>query len=143
MGLSYRHLGRFDEALKYFQEGLKLDPHNAVVSLQYRLHRRAPGKLLRARKAYFSRHFDSNPDFSEALLELANLRVKDKKFAEAAELLRRLCQSEPQTPRWVTTSLAMAERKPPSDGRGTARLECVSNPLEKCSDWAISLSAPF
>ena len=23
MGLSYRHLGRFDEALKYFQEGLK------------------------------------------------------------------------------------------------------------------------
>ena len=29
MGLSYRHLGRFDEARKYFQEGLKLDPHNA------------------------------------------------------------------------------------------------------------------
>src|SRR6266852_3777633 len=25
MGLSYRHLGRFDEAKKYFQEGLKLD----------------------------------------------------------------------------------------------------------------------
>src|SRR2546427_10334805 len=29
MGLSYRHLGRFDEARKYFQEGLKLDPRNA------------------------------------------------------------------------------------------------------------------
>ena len=29
MGLSYRHLGRFDEARKYFQQGLKLDPRNA------------------------------------------------------------------------------------------------------------------
>src|SRR2546426_4623644 len=29
MGLSYRHLGRFDEARKYFQEGLKKDPRNA------------------------------------------------------------------------------------------------------------------
>ena len=29
MGLSYRHLGRFDEARKYFEQGLKLDPHNA------------------------------------------------------------------------------------------------------------------
>ena len=29
LGLSYRHLGRFDEARKYFQEGLKLDPRNA------------------------------------------------------------------------------------------------------------------
>jgi Flp pilus assembly protein TadD len=29
MGLSYRHLGRFDEARKYFEQGLKLDPRNA------------------------------------------------------------------------------------------------------------------
>src|SRR5450755_2691363 len=29
MGLSYRHLGRFDEARKYFDEGLKRDSHNA------------------------------------------------------------------------------------------------------------------
>ena len=29
MGLSYRHLGRFDEAQKYFEQGLKHDPHNA------------------------------------------------------------------------------------------------------------------
>ena len=26
LGLSYRNLGRFDEAKKYFEEGLKLDP---------------------------------------------------------------------------------------------------------------------
>ena len=29
LGLSYRHLGRFDEARKYFEEGLKNDPRNA------------------------------------------------------------------------------------------------------------------
>src|SRR5207248_1594140 len=30
LGLSYRHLGRFDEARKYFEAGLKNDPHNAA-----------------------------------------------------------------------------------------------------------------
>ena len=30
LGLSFRHLGRFDEARKYFEEGLKKDPHNAA-----------------------------------------------------------------------------------------------------------------
>ena len=29
MGLSYRHLGQFDEARKYFEAGLKQNPHNA------------------------------------------------------------------------------------------------------------------
>src|SRR5947199_9511198 len=29
MGLSYRHLGRFDDSRKYFQEGLKKHTHNA------------------------------------------------------------------------------------------------------------------
>jgi len=29
MGLSYRHLGRFDEARKYFEAGLKQDRHNS------------------------------------------------------------------------------------------------------------------
>jgi tetratricopeptide (TPR) repeat protein len=39
LGLSYRHLGRFDEARKYFEAGLKND------------HRRAPGKLFCRRTA--------------------------------------------------------------------------------------------
>jgi protein O-GlcNAc transferase len=29
LGLSYRHLGRFEEATQYFDKGLKLDPHNS------------------------------------------------------------------------------------------------------------------
>jgi tetratricopeptide (TPR) repeat protein len=88
MGLSYRHLGRFDEALKYFNEGLKLDPHNAsclfnVGYIQERQGNYAQGDNL------FQQALHSDPDFSEALLELANLRTKDKKYTEAAGLLRR------------------------------------------------------
>ncbi|HEY1679153.1 MAG TPA: tetratricopeptide repeat protein [Candidatus Sulfotelmatobacter sp.] len=87
MGLSYRHLGRFDEAKKYFQEGLKLDPHDAscLFNLGYIAERQ--GSYSQA-ESLFQQALKANPDLSEGLLELANLRVNEKKFAEAAELLR-------------------------------------------------------
>jgi tetratricopeptide (TPR) repeat protein len=87
MGLSYRHLGRFEEATKYFNEGLKLDPHNASCLYNLGYIEERQGNSARA-DALFQQALRSNPDFSDALLELANLRVKDKKYAEAAELLR-------------------------------------------------------
>jgi tetratricopeptide (TPR) repeat protein len=87
MGLSYRHLGRFEEATKYFKEGLKLDPHNASCLYNLGFIEERQGNSARA-DALFQQALRSNPDFSDALLELANLRVKDKKYAEAAELLR-------------------------------------------------------
>ena len=87
MGLSYRHLGRFEEATKYFGEGLKLDPHNASCLYNLGFIEERQGNSARADEL-FQHALRSNPDFSDALLELANLRVKDKKYAEAAELLR-------------------------------------------------------
>src|SRR5207253_7865018 len=51
----------------------------------------------------------SNPDFSEALLELANLRIRDKKFAEAAELLKRFVKVS-RDPTSGYYKLAMVER---------------------------------
>jgi tetratricopeptide (TPR) repeat protein len=87
MGLSYRHLGRFDEALKYFNEGLKLDPHNPSCLFNLGFIQERQGNYPQA-DALFQRALRSNPDFSEALLGLANLRIRDKKYAEAAELLR-------------------------------------------------------
>lgn len=88
MGLSYRHLGRFDEALKYFNEGLRLDPHSASCLYNLGFIEERQGNYARADELFQQAlHYD--PDFSDALLELANLRVKDKKYAEAAELLRR------------------------------------------------------
>jgi tetratricopeptide (TPR) repeat protein len=87
MGLSYRHLGRFEEATKYFNQGLKLDPHNASCLYNLGFIEERQGNSVRADEL-FQRALHSNPDFSDALLELANLRVKDKKYAEAAALLR-------------------------------------------------------
>jgi len=87
LGLSYRHLGRFDEAVKYFQEGLKLDPHNAACLFNLGYIEERQGNTARADQL-FQQALRSNPDFSEALLELANLRISQKKFTEAAELLR-------------------------------------------------------
>ena len=50
-----------------------------------------------------------NPDFPEALLELANLRLKDKKYSEAADLLRRFVKLS-RNPADGYYKLAMAER---------------------------------
>src|SRR5260370_12112559 len=73
MGLSYRHLGRFDEAIKYFQEGLKLDPRNASCLFNIGYIEERQGNYARA-DDLFQQALRTNPDFSEALVELANLR---------------------------------------------------------------------
>jgi tetratricopeptide (TPR) repeat protein len=88
MGLSYRNLGRFDEARKYFQEGLKQDPHNASCLFNMGYIEEHQGNHARAEEL-FQQALRSNPDFSEGLLELANLRITSKKLEEAAVLLRR------------------------------------------------------
>jgi len=108
MGLSYRHLGRFDEATKYFQEGLKKDRHNASCLFNMGYIEERQGNVAGA-ETYFQEALRANPDFSEALLELANLRIEKKRFAEAAELLRRFVKvsREPATGYY---KLAMVER---------------------------------
>ncbi len=87
LGLSYRHLGRFDEARKYFEEGLKRDPKNAACLFNLGFIEERQGNTSAADEN-FRLALRSNPNFSDALLELANLRTKEKKFSEAAELLR-------------------------------------------------------
>jgi tetratricopeptide (TPR) repeat protein len=108
MGLSYRHLGRFDEARKYFDEGLKKDPHNASCLFNIGFIEERQGNYAKAEEM-FEAALKSNPDFSEALLELANLRSKDKKFAEAAELLKRFVKVS-RDPASGYYKLAMIER---------------------------------
>jgi tetratricopeptide (TPR) repeat protein len=108
MGLSYRHLGRFDEALKYFELGLRQDPHNTSCLFNVGYIAERQGNYARAEEL-FQQALRSNPDFPEALLELANLRSKDKKFAEAAELLRRFVKVS-RNPADGYYKLAMAER---------------------------------
>jgi tetratricopeptide (TPR) repeat protein len=108
MGLSYRHLGRFDEAMKYFQEGLKQDPHNASCLFNIGYIEERQGNYGRAEEM-LQQALHSNPNLPDGLLESANLRTKDKKFTEAAELLRRYVKvsREPATGYY---KLAMVER---------------------------------
>jgi tetratricopeptide (TPR) repeat protein len=108
MGLAYRHLGRFDEAKKYFQQGLERDPQNAscLFNLGYIEERQGND---RAAEDLFQRALNSNPRLSEALLEVANLRIAKKKFTEAAVLLRRYVKISRQ-PASGYYKLAMVER---------------------------------
>ena len=108
MGLSYRHLGRFDEAKKYFQEGLKLDRRNASCLFNMGYIEERQGNHAAA-ETFFQEALKSNPDFSEALLELANLRINNKKFEEAVELLRRYVKVS-RDPASGYYKLAMVER---------------------------------
>jgi tetratricopeptide (TPR) repeat protein len=108
LGLSYRHLGRFDEARKYFEAGLKQDPHNVSCLFNMGYIEERQGNHARAEEL-FQQVIRLKPDYSEALLELANLRIAGKKFEEAAGLLRRYVQVS-REPASGYYKLAMVER---------------------------------
>ena len=108
LGLSYRHLGRFEEAKKYFQEGLKRDPHNAACLFNLGFIEERQGNN-RAAEQLFRQALQSNPNFPEALLELANLRIAGKRFEEALVLLRRFVRLS-RSPAPGYYKLAMVER---------------------------------
>lgn len=108
LGLSYRHLGRFDEARKYFEEGLKHDPHNAACLFNVGYIEERQGNYASAERL-FEQALRSNPDFADVLLELANLRTRDKRFAEAEDLLRRYVKVS-RDPSAGYYKLAMVER---------------------------------
>ena len=108
LGLSNTYLGRFEEATQDFNEGLKLDPHNSFCEFQLGYIARMQGDSSSA-EAIFLRILRSHPDYPHALLELANIRTEQKKFSEAAELLRRYVRvsSDPTTGYY---KLAMVEK---------------------------------
>ncbi len=108
MGLAYRHLGRFDEGRKYFQEGLKLSPHDASCLFNLGYIEERQGNHAKA-EDLFQQALRSNPDFSDALLELANLRIEAKRLEEAAQLLRRYVKVAPDAASGYY-KLAMVER---------------------------------
>ena len=108
LGLSYRNLGRFDEAKKYFQQGLKLDPHNSTCLFNLGFIAERQGDAANA-DAWFQQALRYNPGFSDAILELANLRIAGGKLEEGAELLRKYVQvSSDSAPGYY--KLAMVER---------------------------------
>ncbi|HEY2821204.1 MAG TPA: tetratricopeptide repeat protein [Candidatus Acidoferrum sp.] len=108
MGLSYRHLGRFDEARKYFEAGLKKDPHNVSCLFNLGYIEERQGNKARAEEL-LQQALRYKPDMPEALLEQANLRIDAKKYDEAAPLLRKYVKVS-KDPAAGYYKLAMVER---------------------------------
>ena len=108
LGLSYRNLGRFDEARTYFQEGLRLDPHSALCFYNLGFIAERQGNAAEA-ESYFQKTLQANPSFSDALIELANLRIAARRYADAETYLRRYVKVSAD-PANGYYKLAMAER---------------------------------
>lgn len=108
LGISYQHLGRFDEAKHYFQEGLKIDPHDSSCLFNLGFIAERQGDPATA-ETLFQQAIRFNPNYGDALLELANLRIADKKYTEAADLLRKYVQVS-HNPATGYYKLAMVER---------------------------------
>ena len=108
MGLTYRHLGRFEEATKYFEQGLSINPQDITCLFSLGYIEEHQGRQAAAENR-FQEVLKLNPDFPNALLELADLRIASKRFEEAAQLLRRYVKvsSEPASGYY---KLAMVER---------------------------------
>lgn len=108
LGLSYRNLGRFDEAKTYFQRGLTLDSHSATCLFNLGFIAERQGDAATAER-YFQDTLKYNAKYSDALLELANIRSAAKRLPEAEELLRRYVKVAPD-PANGYYKLAMVER---------------------------------
>jgi tetratricopeptide (TPR) repeat protein len=108
MGLSYRNLGRFDEAKVYLLKGLKFEPHNSFCLFNLGLIAERQGNDEGA-EALFQQILRSNSDFPDVFLEMANLRVEQQKPLEAATLLRKYVQTS-HNPATGYYKLAMVER---------------------------------
>jgi tetratricopeptide (TPR) repeat protein len=108
LGLTYRHLGRFAEASKYFHEGLKHDARNAFCIFNLGYIEERQGNTAKA-EVLFRESLRLNPNLADALLELADLRIASKNFAEAAQMLRRYVKLSPN-PASGYYKLAMVER---------------------------------
>lgn len=108
LGMSYRNLGRFDEAGQQFKAGLTLDPHNSLClfNLGFIAERKGDAS---AAENYFQQALRSTPDFADALLEMANLRIAAKRFPEAKELLQHFVRVS-RDPATGYYKLAMVER---------------------------------
>jgi tetratricopeptide (TPR) repeat protein len=108
LGLAHTHMGRFDEAKQDFKNGLKLDPRNTfcLFNLGYIAERQGDSA---GAEVIFQNVLSANPEFPDAMLELANLRIEAKRLPEAAELLRKYVRIS-RRPATGYYKLAMVER---------------------------------
>lgn len=108
MGLSYRHLGQFDEAKRFLNEGLKINRNDPLILFNLGWIAKRQGSDADAEQ-FFARAVRLDPNYADALLEFGSLKMNQKKYAEAIPLLRRCTEVAPH-PAQAYYKLAIAER---------------------------------
>jgi len=108
LGMSYRNLGRYDDAKEKLQLGLQLDPKSSLCLFNLGFIAERQGDSAAAEKL-FEQALQYAPDFADPMLELANLKVAAKKPQEAEELLRHFVRVS-RDPATGYYKLAMVER---------------------------------
>jgi tetratricopeptide (TPR) repeat protein len=108
LGLSHIYLGRFDDARQDFENGLKLEPKNSFCLFNLGYIAKRQGDSAEA-DAILQKVLAADPNFADALIELADLRMESKRYPEAAELLRRYIKVS-HTPAVGYYKLFMVER---------------------------------
>ncbi|MGA8939445.1 MAG: tetratricopeptide repeat protein [Acidobacteriaceae bacterium] len=88
LGLAHIRLGRFAEAKENFHQCLRLEPHDNFCLFQLGRIAHLQGDSIAA-ESVFRRVLQADPHYPAALLELATLRMEQKRFAEAIDLLHR------------------------------------------------------
>lgn len=108
MGLCYRHLGQYEEAKHFLEESLKGDPENLPALFHLGMIAKTQGNPLLA-ESYFDRAVRADPNYAEALLELAGVKMDQRRYDEAIPLLRR-CIRVNRALAAAYYKLALAER---------------------------------
>lgn len=137
LGMSYQHLGQFDDAKREYLKGLSLDPHNSLClfNLGVIAERQQDDAAAEAR---FQEVLRTDPNSADALMELATLRIAEKKYAEAANLLHRFVQVSPD-PAAGYYKLAALERSL----HQTAAADRDLSEFQKLSQGAPTQSHPY
>jgi tetratricopeptide (TPR) repeat protein len=108
MGMCYRHLGQYDEAKRFLEESLKGDPENLPALFHLGMIAKTQRNPLLAEK-YFERAVRADPNYADALLELAGVKMDQRRYEEAIPLLRLCIQLNGGLPA-AYYKLALAER---------------------------------
>lgn len=127
LGLLHASIGRFDQARQDFTNGLKLDPGNSFCLFNLGYIAQQQGDNATAINTY-EKVLRGDPNFPNALLQLATLRMQSRQFPAAEQLLKRYVRVA-RHPVTGYYKLAMVEREldePEASRRDLARFQSLS-----------------
>ncbi|MDE3104954.1 MAG: tetratricopeptide repeat protein [Acidobacteriota bacterium] len=108
LGMAHAYLGRFQEARSELNSCRKLQPRNASCLFYLGYLAKLQGNSTEAEQT-FAQVLQESPEYPEAMLELANIRMEQHRFADAATLLRHFVKVSPNPARGYYR-LSIAER---------------------------------